>query len=358
MSTIPDLPKRLATFCSLGRIFAAVTQPESVLPPGSQEKRCVEILSNAMAKASIANPWFTRENIQFALEAWATELTADKLLHWSQLYEDELTKSRSGLVAVIMAGNIPLVGMHDFISVLLCGKRFLGKLSKDDNLLLPAVAEVICLLEPAFREMIRFTESSIQDFDAVIATGSNNTARYFEYYFSNKPHIIRKNRNGAAILRGNENNYELELLATDMFTYFGLGCRNVSKIFLPAAFDPGRILDACSRYRNQLSDHFRYMNNYAYQKTILQMNMVPFFDNGFLILREQPAYPSPVSVVHYEYYKDEEQLSGKITGDSHLIQCLVADKPGLGYIPFGSTQHPRLWDYADGVDTVQFILSI
>jgi len=332
-------------------------EEESGQKPDSLELQCREVLQNASRKASVANPWFTTENIRFAFRAWASELTPDNLGRWSSIYQDRLADVSARNIAVIMAGNIPLVGMHDFLSVLLCGHKFLGKLSQDDKFLLPAVAGVLCLIEPGFSEMIQFTESRIQGYDAVIATGSNNTARYFEYYFSDKPHIIRKNRNGTAILTGNENDGDLENLADDICLYFGLGCRNVSKIYLPDGFDPARILAACQKYAGQLGDHFRYSNNYIYQKTILQMNLIPYFDNGFLLLREQTAYASPVSVVHYEFYHNTEELEVKLHEDTQLIQCIVSDLPGTGYLPFGSTQHPGLWDYADGVDTMQFLLS-
>ncbi|HLG36053.1 MAG TPA: acyl-CoA reductase, partial [Bacteroidia bacterium] len=265
------------------------------------------------------------------------------------------------IVGVINAGNIPAVGFHDFMCVLLSGNIYHGKNSSDDVHLLPFIAALLKKIKQGFEEKIFFVER-ISNPDAVIATGSNNSARYFEYYFGKYPHIIRKNRNGVAVLDGNETAEELSTLADDVFQYFGLGCRSVSKIFVPKNFDVRKLFPVFEKY-NSVSQHNRYMNNYNYQRVMLLMNNAPFLENGFVILREATSLHSPISVLHYERYKNIIEVFEKLSAQSEEVQCIACRKEllqqfkpeKLSVVPLGQTQNPKLWNYADGVDTMEFL---
>jgi len=357
---IPSLNKRLSALSRLGEMLSILYNDESLPKIEGGLAKSMENFRNSIIESGRVNPWFTPENIKFAIEAWSEALTVTSLNQWILPYQKGLRENHSPKkVAVIMAGNIPLVGMHDFISTLLAGHFFIGKLSVNDNLLLPALAKLLVLVEPGFERMISFTDQKLENFDAVIATGSNNTSRYFEYYFSKYPHIIRKNRNGVAVLDGTESNTSLQGLASDICLYFGLGCRSISKIYIPEGFNPAYILDACEPFRNNLFDHFKYMNNYIYQKTILQINLLPFYDNGVILLFDSTANSSPISVVHFETYRSAEALQEKLLLEKELIQCIASDSLNIpGSVPLGATQRPGLWDYADGIDTLEFLLSL
>jgi hypothetical protein len=261
-------------------------------------------------------------------------------------------------VAVILAGNIPIVGFHDFLCVLISGHSFIGKLSSGDKILMPALAAVLCKIEPSFEQLINFSESTIKDFDLIIATGSNNSARYFEHYFSKYPHIIRKNRNSIAVLSGDESDETLKKLGQDICSYFGLGCRNVSKIFIPIGYAPEKLFIAIEPYKQILNDHYKYMNNYSYQRSIYLLNTIKHLDNDVFILTESAKYSSPIPVLYYEFYNDLEGLKLKIANDDELIQCIATDAfSSAKTVDPGCTQTPGLCDYADGIDTVAFLLS-
>jgi hypothetical protein len=260
-----------------------------------------------------------------------------------------------------MAGNIPLVGFHDMLCVLISGNRLLGKLSGQDTRLPVIIAEMLIEIEPDFSDFIVMTNETISGFDAVIATGSNNTSRYFEYYFGKYPHIIRKNRSSIAVLNGNETKESLELLAHDVFQYFGLGCRNVSKIFAPKDFNISKLPENW-QYYEKLNRHSKYMNNYDYQKAIMLVNRIPHLDNGFALLTENPSLSSPLSVIHYEYYDDISLLQKQITQLGDQLQCISTTMENLTEeVPLvkpGRTQMPDPSDYADGVDTLNFFFSL
>lgn len=308
--------------------------------------------------SQIKNPWFTPENIIFAIEQWANALKKENLITWTNKYPNIQNSKKAHKIGVITAGNIPLVGLHDFISVIITGNIFVGKLSSKDDKLMTSTINMLTEIEPEFKNYINIKENKLDDFEAVIATGSNNSARYFEYYFGKYPNIIRKNRNSIAILSGNESEKELELLSDDIFSYFGLGCRNVSKIFVPQNYDSGNIFRNALKHQN-IRNHNKYANNYDYNRALYLMNQVDFLDNGFMILKEDLNYASPVSVVFFEYYSNLENIKSRITFDAEKIQCIVA-KPGIieNSIYFGQTQKPQLWDYADNVDTIEFILNL
>jgi hypothetical protein len=259
-----------------------------------------------------------------------------------------------------MAGNIPLVGFHDFLCVLVSGNIFTGKLSTQDQHLLPALAGILISEAPSFAERVMFIDR-LETMDAVIATGSGNTSRYFEYYFNKYPHIIRKNRNGTAFLSGNETEDELAALGADLFQYFGLGCRNVSKLYVPEGYDFGRFFTCIASYSG-IINHHKYANNYDYRKAIMMVGRIPFLDNGFLLVKKDAALSSPVAVLHYEEYRDEGEAVQKINAEIENIQCIAASVfPGacsFPIVPFGAAQRPSLTDYADGVDTMEFLINL
>ncbi len=308
-------------------------------------------LNELILRQQYLNPWFTPENTRLAVKALAGLLSVQNLTSWTCRYpaiEDEIPPS---VVGIVMAGNIPLVGFHDFLSVLISGNRVLAKTSSRDPDLIVFISNILCSLNPGFSERISFTEGLLRGFDKVIATGSDNSSRYFEYYFGKYPHIIRKNRNGVAVLEGNETDEELSLLGADIFTYFGLGCRSVSKLYIPFGYD---IRELSSKWHNNsdVLNHNKYANNYDYNKAIYMVNREEFTDNGFLLLKENSQIPSPVAVLHYQYYNDDEEIRSEIMNRADKIQCVVSRKD----IPFGKAQSPELWDYADGIDTLEFLL--
>lgn len=299
------------------------------------------------------NGWFTKENCIHAFQQWGSLLTKENLNDWLSPYK--LSANKEMTVALIMAGNIPLVGFHDLLSVLITGNKALVKLSSNDQKLIPLLVDYLVELEPYFKDKVIFTKEKLSDYDAVIATGSDNTARYFEYYFSKKPHIIRKNRNSVAVLNGAETQAELSALGEDIFRYFGLGCRSVSKFFLPTGYDIDAFYKAIYGY-NGIINHHKYANNYDYNKAVYLMSAFKILDNGFLILKEDASYASPIASVFYEYYDDAAALKAKLRTDNHKIQCIVSSGFMEGELSFGETQKPSLKDYADGLDTVEFLL--
>ncbi|MBO0323313.1 acyl-CoA reductase [Muricauda sp. CAU 1633] len=309
-----------------------------------------------ITQAQQQNGWFTRENILFALKQWSALLTDGNLKQWLSNYNlnDGQTPKTIGIV---MAGNIPMVGFHDFLSVLCSGNKVLAKLSSNDKALLPYITQYLIEQEPLLAERIEFTEGKLEDFDAVIATGSNNTSRYFEYYFGKKPNIIRKNRNSVAVLTGNETQKELKALGEDIFRYYGLGCRNVSKIYVPRTYDFDLFFKAIFEHGAIIHQH-KYANNYDYNKAVYLMSNFKIRDNGFLIVKEDESFASPIATLFYSYYESEDELRNHLKDNETQIQCVVSSRKGLGDVPFGETQMPKLHEYADGVDTMEFLLQL
>ncbi|TPD67101.1 acyl-CoA reductase [Flavobacterium microcysteis] len=301
------------------------------------------------------NGWYTPEQVYFAIRSWAEALTKENLDQWLSKYNLENVGGKT--VGLILAGNIPLVGFHDFLSVLISGHKVLVKTSSNDQHLLPFLAKYIIAVEPKLAEYITFAEGKLENFDAVIATGSNNTARYFEYYFKDKPSIIRKNRNSVAILDGTESKEDFIQLGEDIFRYFGLGCRNVSKIFVPKDYKFDSFFEGIFEYQDVI--HYeKYANNYDYNKAVFLMSNFKLLDNGFLTIKEDTSYSSPISSVFYEFYENTDELKKRLEADHEQIQCIVSKGSIENSIPFGKTQKPELWDYADNVDTIAFLSSI
>jgi hypothetical protein len=338
-----NIQERIEAFAELGEILRnSLSGEEDYRASGLQE---------LIRRQQDANPWFTPENVTHALRSIAGELTVENLVKWTSKYPDLRDISLNIKTGVIMAGNIPLVGFHDFLSVLISGNILVAKTSSKDSDLIAKIAEILYLINPGFREKIEFTEDHLQDFDVVIATGSNNSSRYFEHYFGRYTHIIRKNRNSIAIIEGNETRDELVSLGSDIFLYFGLGCRNVSKIYIPRGYDLPALTKNWESFSAIIS-HTKYANNYDFSKAVFIVNKEKFHDTGYILLREESRLSSPVAVLYWEHYDDPQDLQNVISGFKDKIQCIV----GSRYTPFGQAQSPRLWDYADGVDTIDFLL--
>ena len=301
------------------------------------------------------NGWFTPEQVYFSIQSWADALTETNLNQWLSPYDFSTTRSKK--VGLILAGNIPLVGFHDFLSVLISGHAIAIKTSSNDQHLIRFLAKYLIALHPQLNEKITFVEGKLEGFDAVIATGSNNTARYFEYYFKDCPSIIRKNRNSVAVLNGKETHEELVGLGEDIFRYFGLGCRNVSKLFVPKGYNFDLFFKAIFEYR-EVIHYEKYANNYDYNKAVFLMSNFQLLDNEFLTLKEDGSYASPISSVFYEYYEDLATVKAQLQENTDKIQCIVSNHLIENSIAFGQTQQPQLWDYADNVDTLHFLSNI
>ncbi len=335
-----QLQQRINAFVHLGKYLGEMAQAE--------EGPLFELLDSAR----IHNGWFSMENLRFALRSWSDELTEPNISAWLEAYN--ISEETPKTIAIIMAGNVPLVGFHDFLSVLLSGHKALVKLSSNDKILMPKIYQELLKLEPGFSGFVQFTEEKLESFDAVIATGSNNSARYFEYYFGKYPHIIRKNRNSVALLTGNESEEELRGLADDIFRYFGMGCRNVSKLFVPKGYNFDAFFKAMYTWKDVINET-KYMNNYDYNKAVYLMSNIELLDNEFMLLKEDKGFSSPISVVFYEYYDGNSSLEALLSNNESNIQCIVANDIQIGTVNYGETQTPALSDYADGVDTVRFL---
>lgn len=312
-----------------------------------------EDFSAIMHAAKNSNGWFTIDEVQKAVNSLTRMLNNEDLEKW---FKDITVNQTPKKVGLILAGNIPLVGFHDVLCVLATGNIAMIKMSSSDDKLLPALLNELIAIEPAFANQIEYAER-LKDFDAIIATGSNNTSRYFDYYFSKVPNIIRKNRNSVAVLNGDETVEELENLGHDIFDYFGLGCRNVSKIYIPKGYDLKYFFEPIEKHQ-EIINHFKYNNNYDYNKSIYLVNGVKHFDNGFLLVKEDENFVSPLAVLFYEEYENINNVEEKLKAQDEQIQCVVTNldlainKEKIG---FGDSQNPKLWDYADNVDTIAFL---
>lgn len=349
--TFLPLEHRLTAFVQLGLVFKHLSSgagwPGHALGITAEEQAAYE---RAIAQAGLQNGWFTEVNVRHMLGALGTMLEGSALHAWAGQRVEPSSAKRVGL---IMAGNIPLVGFHDLLCTVVAGHVAVVKPSAQDTVLMRATVDLLLRLEPGLEPQIRWSEGKLGDVDAVIATGSNNTARYFEHYFGHLPRIVRKGRVSVAVLDGTESPEELQALGEDVFRYFGLGCRNVSKLFVPRDFDLDRFFGAVYHWRDVIQ-HNKYCNNYDYNKAVWLLERVPIIENGFLLLRGSGALASPVAALHFERYGERESVTRQLEELKDSIQCVI----GHGYLPFGSSQHPTLTDHADGVDTMAFLAGL
>lgn len=354
------IQQRIDAFERFGETIAELLNPSVQLEEYRPEVKdvCYKLIDSIQDIEKL-NPWFTSKNVRLSMHAISAKLSKSSIKTWIDPYMEELgDKNNSFLVAVVMAGNIPLVGFFDFFYILMSGNKFLGKLSSQDNKLLPLLSELLIIVEPGFYDMIEFTEDRLSGFDAVIATGSDNTSRYFDFYFKKYPNIIRNSRSSVAVLTGHESNDDLSLLGSDIFSYFGRGCRNVSKIFIPRSFSLDVLFKAIQDFK-YVAENYKYMNNYDYYKSIYLLNKEKFFDNGFLMMKENPGISSAVATIFYEYYDDLNTVQDHLIENKDRVQCIVCDSTIIPEgIPFGTSQYPQLWDYADNIDTMKFLLGL
>lgn len=316
-------------------------------------------LSAVVDNLKIHNSWFIKPFVRTQLKSIAESTTKSKLLQWTEKYSGAISNQKSHKVGVVMAGNIPFVGFHDFISVLITGNKIIIKTSSKDEILPKFIAKVLCKIQPEFEQKITFVKDKLQGYEAIIATGSNNTSRYFEYYFGNVPNIIRKNRTSVAVLNGNETKEQLLGLADDIMLYFGLGCRNVSKIYVPENYSFDEIFESMFKYSFVINET-KYANNFDYNRAIFLVNGDKFLENGFFIVKENFQITSPISVLFYETYKQTEHLQKIFKTNNDLLQSVVSSDKSLfpETFDFGKAQFPELWNYEDGIDTLEFLSNL
>ena len=348
--------KRIKAFAKLGD-FLSQFQPDGIVKNDTavMNDTFFDPFSQQVNRAYEFNGWFTKENVLTAFSKWGNILNYSNLNNWTSQYS--LIPAKALNIGVVMAGNIPLVGFHDFLSVLISGHHITAKQSSSDSYFLPLIAKYLEYIEPEFKGRINFTEERLSNLDAVIATGSNNTARYFDYYFGKYPSIIRRNRNSVAILTGEETEQDLINLGEDIFRYFGLGCRSVSKLYVPKEYDFDKFFQAIYRFKEVIY-YNKYVNNYDYNKAVYLMSEYKLLENGFLMLKEDESYASPIATMFYEAYSDMHSLEQKLEADKDAIQCVVGKSDQIKMIDFGETQTPKLWDYADDVDTLAFLQNL
>lgn len=343
-----NLKQRIEAFVHLGKIMKSLADEEFQSAVGLTQEE-FDAYQELIQRAKHYNAWFVEENVRAQMRSLASMLDKETLSAWVSDYT--LQSKSAKKVAIIMAGNIPMVGFHDLMCVLMSGHHALVKYSSEDDRLIPALLKLWGLAWPDMAKRISQAEGKMTGFDAVIATGSNNSARYFEQYFGDYPHIIRKNRTSIAVLTGDETKEDLLALGKDVFNYFGLGCRNVTKLFLPKNFEIQTIFEAWFSFQ-EIINHNKYANNYDYHKALWLMNQEQILDNGFLMLREEEdQLVSPVGSLYYQRYDNQEAMKKVLVDRADELQCIV----GEGGIPFGKAQFPRIDDYADGVDTMSFL---
>lgn len=339
-----NLKQRIEAFAKVGlfinRHFNERDVAESQLHQG---------LDKVVELAYIHNGWFIPNFVNHAIRSIGGMLSLEELTQFCNGQETKHPKT----VALICAGNIPMVGFHDILCVLLTGHKALIKLSTDDNVLLPFFIKLLVHYEPQFESHFYFAEGRLSKFDAVIATGSNNTAMHFQQYFGKYPNIIRKNRTSIAILTGKETTEDLKLLGDDIFLYFGLGCRNVSKLLVPQDYSFNTLFESIVNF-GYVIENKKYGNNYDYHRAIYLLEQYKFLDNNFLMIKESDDLHSPVGVLYFNYYKNEDEINQYLTTNKDAIQCVV----GQGRVPFGYSQRPVITDFADNVNTLKFLVTL
>ncbi len=319
-------------------------------------KNFLETLNSAV----LHNGWFTAHHVKTAFEAIKNNyVNTEKLTEFCGQYAIPAENKTPKTVGLVMAGNIPLVGFQDLLYILLSGNKAQLKISSKDDFLSRFIINQLILVEPKWKDYI-FIEERLKGFDAIIATGSNNSSRYFEYYFSKYPHIIRKNRNSLAILSGTESKEQLNRLSKDVFSYYGLGCRNVSKVMVPLNYDFPNLLSTFEATEPDIKHHHKYKNNYDYQLSLLLINKTPHFASENLLIKEDEQIASPISCLNYQFYDEESFLKRYLKENQEAIQCVVSEagfKLDFETLKFGESQTPTLFDFADHVDVMDFLLN-
>ncbi len=344
-----NLNNRITLFVKLGRFFSDYINNNLE----SLEKNKFD---KAINESILHNSFFSKKNILKSLLSWSNVLTKKSIDDFLSNYLIK-NKKREKKIAIIMAGNIPLVGFHDFFCVIISGNFAVIKLSSKDSHLFKFILSFLVKENPDFDTKFDVVESKLEIFDAVIATGNNISANQFELYFKKYPKIIRRNRHSIAILNGNETKKEIELLANDIFYYYGLGCRNVSKIFIPNNYNLDILFKSFVLWDEVINKN-SYANNYNYYRAIYLLNKEVFFDNGFVLLKESEKIGSPVGTIYFEYYKSDNQIKEMIKKNNEKIQCIVSNNNYPKTIKFGETQMPNLNDFADDIDTFNFLLKL
>ena len=346
-----DFKERLIAFSELGTLFKENVDKK-------ENKKFPEwdtVLEKTLIESHSYNSWFTIDNLKLSLKNWSNSLQENIISDWLSKYNIEDKSSKK--IAIIMAGNIPAVGFHDLLCSLLLNFDCIVKLSSEDRLLIPFIVKFLESRNEKLKNKVTFESEKLKDFDGVIATGNNNSHRYFDYYFSKYPNLLRKTRHSIAVLDGKESDNDLSDLSNDIFNYFGLGCRSVSKVFIPYGYDLDLLFNAFFRHK-EVVNHNKYVNNFDYNKAVYLMSKEKFIENGFIILKEESKLGSPIGCLFYEFYNDKKEITKLINNNSDSIQCVVSNINFNTNIKFGQTQCPNISDYADNNDTIKFLLKI
>ena len=346
-----DFKERLIAFSELGTLFKENVDKK-------ENKKFPEwdtVLEKTLIESHSYNSWFTIDNLKLSLKNWSNSLQENIISDWLSKYNIEDKSSKK--IAIIMAGNIPAVGFHDLLCSLLLNFDCIVKLSSEDKLLIPFIVKFLESRNEKLKNKVTFESEKLKDFDGVIATGNNNSHRYFDYYFSKYPNLLRKTRHSIAVLDGKESDNDLSELSNDIFNYFGLGCRSVSKVFIPYGYDLDLLFNAFFRHK-EVVNHNKYVNNFDYNKAVYLMSKEKFIENGFIILKEESKLGSPIGCLFYEFYNDKKEITKLINNNSDSIQCIVSNINFNTNIKFGQTQCPNISEYADNNDTIKFLLKI
>ena len=348
MSTLYN---RIKAFEKLGILFSNKFTENS----SNESKYWSSKLDKAIDLAYKYNTWFTKDSVKKALNEWSKQLNYNSLKNWTDQYKIEDKSEKK--IAIIMAGNLPLVGFHDLLCSLILNFNCIVKLSSDDKILIPFIVDYLDSIVPGIKNKVEFTTNQIKDFSGVIATGSNSSFKYFEYYFGNYPNVLRKTRHSIAVLDSNESEEDLKNLGNDIFDYFGMGCRSVSKLLVPKGYDFDLLFNALFKFKD-IINHNKYVNNYDYNKAVYLMSEQKFIENGFVILKEDEKLGSPIGCLFFEYYENSKDLNTYISNIKDSLQCVVSNLNIPNSTSFGSSQKPKIDDYADNINTLDFLLKI
>lgn len=354
-----DLEKRIYALRSLGLFLDQFSNNEptkiSDIPANDN---FFDLMAELMHVIKIHNAWFSFKNQQFAYKEWASALTEENLKAWVSPYSFPVKNPKT--VALILGDKTPLSGFHDFISVLISGNKAQVRLSEQNNKLLVFLTKYLIAVDPSIKEDVSFVKEQISNYDAVIVYGNDKTAKHFGHYLKETPHIIRKNLNAVAVLTGEETHEDLQLLGNDIFRYYGLSNRNVSKLYVPENYDFTSFYQAIFEWKD-LTFEVKYMNNYDYNKAVYLMsnhNTNDLLDNEFLLLKQDSNLASPVGVLFYSYYSNKTELIQELEQKAEDIEVIVGNLPEKNALNFGESHHIKLDDYADAIDTLEFLSNL